>query len=89
MPKTNEYNDHPEPRKEFKVLTVNDMLEELKTAKKNGHGNKKILLSNDDEGNGYHLCFYGITPTKEAIGFAHLPCSVTREKALKEYIVLG
>ena len=88
-PKGTEYVDRPEPRREIKVLTVNDMLQELRAAKKNGLGNKKILLSDDDEGNGYHLCFYALSPTEKIVDYANLPFGVTKEEAKKEYIILG
>lgn len=28
----------------------------------NGNAQKKILISNDDEGNGYHALYYGFAP---------------------------
>lgn len=34
---------------------------------KKGNGDKNILLSDDDEGNGYHAMFYGITDANKVI----------------------
>ena len=45
--------------------TVNDLLELCKQEVENGNGDRKILLSNDDEGNGYHALYYDFTPAEE------------------------
>lgn len=42
-------------------LTVKKLLELCKQAVKNGLGDKKIVISDDNEGNGYHGMFYGFT----------------------------
>lgn len=42
-------------------LTVKELLEACKKQVAKGNGDKIILLSNDDEGNGYHYCFYDFT----------------------------
>lgn len=53
---------------------------------KKGNGDKKILISDDDEGNGFHSLFFSFTETvndfKDAI--YHID-----EKDLKDYIILG
>lgn len=46
-------------------ITVNTLYEYCKNAIKNGHGNKNIVLSDDNEGNGYHGMFFGFTPIDE------------------------
>ena len=43
------------------VVTINRLLELCKEQIAKGNGDKKILLSNDDEGNGYHEMYYEIT----------------------------
>ena len=43
----------------MKAITVDELYRALAIARKYGFGDKKILLSNDDEGNGYHECFQG------------------------------
>ena len=45
--------------------TVNELLELCKQEVENGNGDRKILLSNDDEGNGYHALYYDFTPAEE------------------------
>lgn len=42
-------------------LTVNELLDLCKKEIKNGNGNKRIVISDDTEGNGYHGLFYGFT----------------------------
>ena len=71
------------------ALTVDELYKELAIARKNGDGKKKILLSNDDEGNGYHLMFYSVSPAKENITYKYeLPCSVKMEE-LDNYVIIG
>lgn len=40
------------------MFTVKELLEACQEQVTKGNGDKGILLSNDDEGNGYHSCFY-------------------------------
>lgn len=42
-------------------LTVNELLEECVKQVKKGNGNKRIIISSDDEGNEFHTLFYGFT----------------------------
>ena len=76
----------------MKVATINDLLNECKKQKAKGNGNKKILISNDDEGNGFHQLFYGFTPIinkdgKNMLENCHgtTPCDID----VKNYIILG
>lgn len=46
-------------------ITVKELLELCKQAVKEGHGAKHIVISDDNEGNGYHGLFYGFTPLTE------------------------
>ena len=45
-----------------KQITVKDLLEMCKNEIQKGNGNKHIVISDDNEGNGYHGMFYGFTP---------------------------
>ncbi len=70
--------------KELAALALNEV--------KKGNGNKKILISSDDEGNEYHELFFSFTPTKEIFGgqyAPHPPFGVTQEELLNQYVVLG
>ena len=42
----------------MKMLTINDLAELVNEEIKKGNGAKKIMLSDDDEGNGYHGLYF-------------------------------
>ena len=46
----------------MKALTINDLYKECQKEIKKGNGNKTIMISQDDEGNGYHYLWYSFTP---------------------------
>lgn len=77
------------------TITVKDMLILCQEAIRKGQANKKILISNDDEGNGYHEMFYGFSATEKffngnkRLSAPQLPFNVTPEDAIKNYIILG
>jgi hypothetical protein len=76
-----------------KTITV-DMLQRMcKEMSKMGLGDKKILISNDDEGNGYHELFFTFTQTDKVLteddASYMLPFGVDYENAVKNYIILG
>lgn len=76
------------------AITVNDLYNSLKKAIDAGFGDRKILLSSDDEGNEYHECFYAITTNLESFGFKSkygpvLPTNVSPEDAEKNYVIIG
>lgn len=48
-----------------KPLTVKQLLEYCKDEIKRGNGDCSIMLSDDDEGNGYHYCWYSFTEVDE------------------------
>lgn len=75
------------------TITV-DMLQRMcKEMSKIGLGDKKILISNDDEGNGYHELFFAFTETDEVLTGRNaeymLPFGVSHEDAINNYIILG
>ena len=49
----------------MKPLTIEDLLRECQKQIKAGNGKKVIMLSDDDEGNGYHYCWYTFSPADE------------------------
>ena len=55
----------------------------------NGNGDKKILLSNDDEGNGYHGLYYAFSPLDEDLICVVDNCVHINESNVNEYIILG
>lgn len=52
-----------------------------------GNGDKHILISDDDEGNGYHTLFYGLDDSKENIEYA---LEIEHDKhSVDEVVILG
>lgn len=72
------------------VLTVNDLYKLCAEQIKKGNGGKHILLSDDDEGNGFHCMFYAFTGVDEAIGnYDYLLPFGVDEKNKNDFIILG
>ena len=46
-------------------LTVNELLEACEEQVKKGNGNKHVIISDDDEGTGYHTLFYSFTDSPD------------------------
>ena len=76
----------------MEMLTINDLANFVNAEIKKGNGAKKIMLSNDDEGNGYHGLYFAFTPTEKVFNNSpyspSLPYGVEKEE-LKNYVVLG
>ena len=51
-------------------LTVNALFEYCKEQIEKGNGSKHIIISDDDEGNGYHTLFYGFDDDAEYLKYA-------------------
>lgn len=47
-------------------LTVKELKILCDKAIKEGHGNKHIVVADDNEGNGFHGMFYGFTPLDDS-----------------------
>lgn len=45
--------------------TIKELAKLCQDEIKKGHGDRIIMLSNDDEGNGYHYCWYAFTTPEE------------------------
>ena len=48
-----------------KPIKVRELLELCKEQVAKGNGNKSIMISNDDEGNGYHYLWFGFATGEE------------------------
>jgi len=48
-------------------ITVKQLAEFCADEIAKGNGNKKVLISSDDEGNDFHVLFYGFTSDKKEI----------------------
>jgi len=68
------------------VLTVKDLLEYCKIAIKEGHGNDKIMISQDDEGNGYHYLFFSFTKASDILTDDEIDTDIA---PLDKTIILG
>lgn len=72
------------------AITIEQLYQELGRWIAIGKGKKKILLSNDDEGNGYHEMFYMVSGVEGNIGEScQLPYGVKIYDAKKDYVILG
>lgn len=76
----------------MEALTINELYAALTEARKNGLGNKKIMISSDDEGNEYHELFYSVTTNVEEMFSGDYPpippLGVTKDN-LKDYVIIG
>lgn len=71
-------------------LTINDLYKLITKEMAKGNGNKKIVISDDNEGNGYHGLFYGFTTDEKTIKDLSLFCSVCdTEQDLSKIVILG
>lgn len=69
-------------------ITVDKLLQICQQAKNNGLGGKYVLLSDDEEGNGYHECYFGLCDAKKTIvpgAFQDYPSDLS----LKDCVTLG
>ena len=75
---------------DMQALTVDELYRALAIARRDGFGSKKILLSNDEEQNGYHECFFQVCTNPEALGLSYndLPYGVEPED-LDNYVIIG
>ena len=82
-------------QKYMNIIAVDELYKALAQARKAGMGSKKIMLSNDDEGNGYHECFFAVTTDLKSFGFGSgwaagmLPYGVSPEDAENNYVIIG
>jgi hypothetical protein len=75
-----------------KAYTINDLKKAVDAQISLGNGNKRILVSADDEGNGYHELFYLFTPAEMVFdGSPYQPLTPfgMNKKDIKNYIILG
>lgn len=49
----------------MKALTIKDLYKECEKQMRLGNGDKVIMISSDDEGNGYHYLWYPFTTIEE------------------------
>lgn len=71
----------------MKAIKVFELAAACNKLVKEGNGDKKILISRDDEGNCYHELFFGFSEEYKPDDNL-LPYGVN-QKNIKDYIVLG
>lgn len=52
-------------------ITVLELMKMCQEAINAGNGDKTILISRDDEGNGYHTLYQGFESNQEALNLLH------------------
>lgn len=67
-------------------ITVDQLWKMCVKARKEGKGSKYVLLSNDEEGNGFHECYFALTEAENAIGDY---CERPYDLDLKDCVALG
>lgn len=64
----------------FFPMTIDDLIAEALKAKRKFGGDKYVLISNDEEGNGYHECYFTFCDAKELYGSScGFPCDLKPE----------
>lgn len=76
----------------MEAVTVKQLADMCNNLVRGGKGSKKILISSDDEGNGFHELFFGFTEDASSLIEDACPplapCGVTN-KNINDYIILG
>lgn len=73
-----------------KAITVKQLYAALGKLIKQGNGGRKIMLTQDDECNGIHECwFYPSVWTEDDLECILLPYGVAAKDVAENYVVLG
>ena len=73
-----------------RAITVDELKQWCLQVSAKGLGSRKIMISQDDEGNGFHALYFAFSMPKQCISKGvSLPYGVDEETAEKEWIVLG
>lgn len=72
-----------------KPLTIKELYKRCEEEIKAGRGDNAIMLSNDDEGNGYHYCWYAFTPAEELMSAEETDDVDTDIAPMEKTIILG
>lgn len=67
-------------------ITLDQLIRAALIAKEKYGGNKYVLISDDEEGNGYHECYFEFSDAKELLeGCAYAPYDLKPE----DCVILG
>ena len=72
-----------------KPITVKQLKNLCEQEIKKGNGDKVIMISDDDEGNGYHYLWYSFTDFKEILDYACSSQFDERIASEDDTIILG
>ena len=70
----------------MKPYKVKDLLELCKLEVEKGNGDKVILISNDDEGNGYHYLWYSFCEVEDVEAEEYIDEKIAKKE---DTIILG
>ncbi len=72
-------------------MTVEQLYQECAKQIADGNGQRHVLTSNDDEGNGYHELFSGfeVVDFTKSWAMGLQPFGISEKEASKDYITLG
>ena len=70
----------------MKPITINVLEELCKEQIKKGNGDKVIMISQDDEGNGYHYLWYAFSTIEQALAEDYVDKRIASEE---DTIILG
>lgn len=71
-------------------LTLKELKEQVDEAVAAGYGDKMILISNDDEGNGFHMVWYDLCVDQENIkACVDVSFAEIGDRDLKDFVMLG
>ena len=74
----------------MKIFTVRELYKECEEQMRLGNGDKTIMISQDDEGNGYHYLLYSFTPAKDVLDSDFYMNEIDEDIAkLEDTIILG
>ena len=68
-------------------MTIDELIAEALKAKKKFGGNKYVLISDDEEANGYHECYFTFGDAAELGDCCY--CSVPGDLNLADCVILG
>lgn len=69
-------------------ITVRELAKLCMAQLEIGNGDRKIVISDDNEGNGYHGLFYGFTAIAEGKGDFY-PIYDSEEEDISKLLILG
>ena len=76
----------------MKPLTIKDLYDECKKQMAKGNADKVIMISDDDEGNGYHYLWYSFAKAKDILKDEYFDMSYMvdeRIAKINDTIILG